>query len=130
MFDDELILMEFKRPSGAAVPSREVCGQVAFATMIKEEFGMKWRLLVLPGPIARMNTDSKKLTRESVAALNEAREHWDYPEKVNDKAREISGDCLESYIVVQSWEEVVSAAMLLQPKRTKWNGQLKMPFAP
>lgn len=125
VFNDELLLMEFKRSSGAKVPSSEICGQVAFATMVQEELGIKWRLLVVPGPLLRVKVDSKQYSKEALATLNEAREKWDYPKEVNALVEQMGEDNLERHIIVRSWEEVVSAALFGASKAdpTEWSTQ-------
>lgn len=110
VFDQHLVLFEFKRPAGARLPGWEVAGQVAFAHDAARALGHDWTLFVVPGPRRGLQRTAADYAREAAAAQPEALAKYSYDEAV---ARAVHGeplDAIAARIRVHAWEAFLEHA--------------------
>jgi hypothetical protein len=110
VFDRQIILFEFKRPSGAELPGWEIAGQVAFARSVEAELGHGWTLFVIPGPGKSHQPSAFDYAVHAQAAQHEARAKYGYNESIAAMLAREQPDAIASHIQVLSWESFLEHA--------------------
>ncbi|MBK9155519.1 MAG: hypothetical protein IPM25_15140 [Chloracidobacterium sp.] len=105
-FENDIVLFEFKRPSGGLVPPVEMAGQFCFATYAASTLGRDWHLVVVPGPTGEA-TSAKTLAVSMLDGLAEARLKWKIPRELETLISGVNASALENRITAIGWNQLI-----------------------
>lgn len=105
-FAGDIVLFEFKRPSGGKVPSVELAGQVCFGTYAGAKLGRRWHLVMVPGP-ACSSQQREGLVKSAVDGFSEAFIKWKMPSDSAELATMADVSKIDPRLVAVGWRQLI-----------------------
>ena len=108
-FDQAIVLMEFKRPSGGSTPGTEALGQAAFARYAASYLNTRWALLFVPSSPAEIARSSQDWVSAMRQAKQQTLEKWPTVDLLLQELLRQTDSDLAKEIATASWPRVVAA---------------------
>jgi hypothetical protein len=107
VYGHRLVMFEFKRPAGAPLPPVEISGQVAYGQEIERRYGLKWSLIVVPGPEAKGVPTPQQIAEHAHAGSAAAEAKWGLDPVIGMRLLHSSREELAERIASVSWEQLI-----------------------
>ncbi len=123
-FAQDIVLFEFKRPSGGKVPSVELAGQVCFGAYAGSKLGRRWHLVVVPG--GTCTTQQRDgFVKSTVGGFDEAYSKWKVPidrPNIDEMADESK---IDSRLIAIGWRQLIqdSITAIMANYQAGWSRQ-------
>lgn len=105
-FQQDIALVEFKRPAGGTTPPVEVMGQLCFAAEAGRRLNRRWHVVLVPGPDLAART-SADYVRDAMAAMAKAQIKWAIPKAALADIQKASQSQLAGRLRVLGWESLL-----------------------
>lgn len=109
-FANDIVLFEFKRPSGGKVPAVELAGQVCFSAYAGKKLGRNWHLVVIPGPACSEQMQSG-FVAAAIAGMDEAGTKWAIPADAASLENSFDASHIAARLTAIGWREVISRSI-------------------
>jgi hypothetical protein len=105
-FQRDIVLVEFKRPTGGTTPPVEVMGQLCFAAEAERQLSRRWHLVLVPGRDSFVRTPADYI-RDALAAVSATRAKWAIPLAALADVQTVPPSELAGRLLVLGWESLL-----------------------
>jgi len=105
-FERDIVLFEFKRPGGGAIPPVEVIGQLCFAEYAGQRLNTDWHLVLVPGRES-LALSAGEYVQSALAAVAKAQLKWVIPESLLSTILSFPEVKLAAKVRVLPWEALL-----------------------